>query len=372
MSAPHVLHIPRWYPNRFDPQLGIFVRKHARVVATFTASTVLYAHPDPELEDFEILEERNGNLLQVIVYYPVSMNKFRNLKNYRKALELGMEMIEKEVGEPDLLHFHIHLRNILEGKRLRPKLPYVVTEHWSGFVDGRYRLYPPWKKVLIRRHLKAAQAVSVPSENMQRIIREILPEQQVLLTPNLIEKSMESATKEDKVFLSVGDLRDVHKNMSGLMRALKEADMPGWKLRIIGDGPDRAMLEDIRDELELQERVEFKGRMANPDVLREMKKACFFVLNSNYESFGMVPAEAIMAGVPSIATISGGPEEYIDERNGILIPIGGHTELVQALEHMRDHWQDYPADKLMESMVHKYGDEAVKASFVDLYHRIDY
>jgi len=370
MSDPHVLHIPRWYPNRFDPQLGIFVQKHARVISQFTPSTVLYAHPDREIEDFELLHHTQGALHEFIVYYPASANRFRNLKNYRKALEQGMQALVSELGEPDLLHFHIHLKNIVEGKRLRPKLPYVVTEHWSGFVDGRFRLYPPWKKVLIRRHLKAASAVSVPSANMQRIIRDILPEQQVVLTPNLIEMSTERIAKDDKVFLSVGDLRDVHKNMSGLMKAFREADMPGWKLRIVGDGPDRHMLEEHRDELGLQDRVEFTGRKANPEVLREMKKVNFFVLNSNYESFGMVPAEAIMAGTPSIATICGGPEEYIDPSNGKLIPVKGHEELVEALEYMRDHWQDYQADKLMEGMVHRFGEQAVKASFKDLYHRI--
>jgi len=364
----HLIHIPRWYPNRFDPQLGIFVEKHIRISSSICKCSLVYSHPDPSLSDFDIHISEEKGFPECIIYYPQSKNSVKNLRNYRRAIELGVEHILGTYGHPDLIHFHVHLSNILEGKRALPNIPYVVTEHWSGYVDDRFNQYPPWKKVLIKRHLKRAQNVGCPSRNMVRILKGHLTQPNILHVPNLIERGNEEQVDSfEKVFLTVGDLDDAHKNMSGLIRAFAQSNLNDWKLRIIGDGKDRAMLEELAVEMKIDDRIEFLGRLENKRVLNEMKQIQFFVLNSNYESFGMVPAEALMAGKPVISTSCGGPEEYINEDNGILIPINNEPALVNALEEMSTIYAAYNPQSLIDSVEDQYGEEAVRNALEALY-----
>ncbi len=76
------------------------------------------------------------------------------------------------------------------------------------------------------------------------------------------------------------------------------------------------------------------GRLPNVEVLRIMAQAGFVVINSNVETFSVVTGEALALGKPVIATRCGGPEAFIDEANGFLIPTANDAELANAMQQM--------------------------------------
>jgi len=82
-----------------------------------------------------------------------------------------------------------------------------------------------------------------------------------------------------------------------LQRAEKEGDKwPVPDLVLAGDGPMRAELEALRDELGLGERAQFVGRADRPRTVALFKGCAFFVLPSRHEPMGIVNLEAMAAG----------------------------------------------------------------------------
>jgi glycosyltransferase involved in cell wall biosynthesis len=73
------------------------------------------------------------------------------------------------------------------------------------------------------------------------------------------------------------------------------------------------------------------------DVANILRQADIFLLPSVSEGFSISTVEAMMAGVPVIATRSGGPEEIIiDGETGILIPIKDPGAMVSAVQNLQD------------------------------------
>ena len=82
-------------------------------------------------------------------------------------------------------------------------------------------------------------------------------------------------------------------------------------LEIIGDGPERARLEQLAQELGIAAKVHFLGRQSRRAVADAMRRATVFALPSRYEGLGCVYLEAMSAGKPVIACQGQGIEEVI-------------------------------------------------------------
>ncbi|WP_070013366.1 glycosyltransferase [Streptomyces abyssalis] len=116
----------------------------------------------------------------------------------------------------------------------------------------------------------------------------------------------------------------------GAFAALAD-ELPDWRVRIYGRGPDHARLRALIDETELTDRVFLMGPR-NP-IETEWAKASIAVSASDAESFGLTIIEAMHSGVPVVSTdCPVGPREIIDDgRDGLLIPVGDQEALVDAL-----------------------------------------
>ncbi len=112
---------------------------------------------------------------------------------------------------------------------------------------------------------------------------------------------------------------DSHKRVSDLLRTLVLlADLPEVHLLVVGDGPERSRLEGLASDLGVRARVTFIGQ--REDVGAAYKIMDVFSLASSREGFGLVVAEAMMAGVPVVATRVGGICDIVDDRTGRLVP----------------------------------------------------
>jgi glycosyltransferase involved in cell wall biosynthesis len=110
------------------------------------------------------------------------------------------------------------------------------------------------------------------------------------------------------------------------------AAVPGVRLAIAGDGPERAMLERRARDLGLDGRVSFLGSVPRAQVLRLFRAADASVLSSAWENFPHTVVEALAVGCPVISTSVGGvPEVVKDGENGLLVPAGDAHALAAAI-----------------------------------------
>src|SRR5689334_3268175 len=133
-----VLFLTEWYPNKFDIQSGVFVRKHAKAASQFCEVNVLYVMRDSALKQSYVVEKStSGSLSEWIVYYKGSdfklFNAYINLSIHWKMIAA----IRKEKGMEDIWHINIigertALLTMLQ--QWEKKIPYVITEHWTGYI----------------------------------------------------------------------------------------------------------------------------------------------------------------------------------------------------------------------------------------------
>lgn len=83
----------------------------------------------------------------------------------------------------------------------------------------------------------------------------------------------------------------------------------GWRLRIAGDGSERAALQDFADRLDVSGSVDFLGFLSDP--LPEIDSASLFVASAPAEPFGLSVVEAMSSALPVIATAAGGHLETV-------------------------------------------------------------
>ena len=142
---------------------------------------------------------------------------------------------------------------------------------------------------------------------------------------------------EEPVLITVGRLHKQkdHKTLiSAFSKVLKMTH--NVRLVIIGEGSERARLEKIIQELNLNDRIVLLGYQENP--YKFMAKADIFILSSRYEGFPNVILEAMACGLPVISTdCPSGPGEIITHGvNGLLVPVGDADKLAEAMLKLLD------------------------------------
>ena len=113
--------------------------------------------------------------------------------------------------------------------------------------------------------------------------------------------------------------------------------VPEATLLLLGDGPERAGLEQGVRERGLESRVRFLGSGSRDDVLRLFRAADVALLTSAWENMPHTVLEALAVGTPVLATAVGGvPEVVRDGENGLLVPPGDAAALAVAIRRVVD------------------------------------
>ncbi|MBP7146646.1 MAG: glycosyltransferase [Acidobacteria bacterium] len=109
-------------------------------------------------------------------------------------------------------------------------------------------------------------------------------------------------------------------------------EVPQARFHVAGDGPQRAALEALARELGTASRVVFHGPVGDvPALLAAMDAA---VLTSETEGSSNAILEYMAAGLPVIATDTGGNPELVRADNGVLVPPGDPAALAAALARL--------------------------------------
>ncbi|MGA9532681.1 MAG: glycosyltransferase family 4 protein [Anaerolineales bacterium] len=239
--------------------------------------------------------------------------------------------------QPDLVHAHFAVPTGALAYALSrwTGLPYILTVHLGDVpggvpekTDRWFRFVDPFTPPIWRRAKKVV-AVSQYTKQLADA-RYGVP---VDVIPNGIELQHSQAEPvSDPPRLIFAGRFQPQKNLPFLMDALDcVRDLP-WQLELVGDGHERAAIEEKTDQLGLQDRVIFRGWVTPSEVRRMLRASDLLVMPSLSEGLPVVGVEALAQGVAIAATAAGGLAELVEDgRNGILCPVGDADGYIEGL-----------------------------------------
>lgn len=342
----HVLNLSLWYPHRKDQMSGLFVRKHALAVSNYCKVTVLYLKPDVCYDQIEIVHQKTGNVNEVYVYTPDRETGFFKyvfkLFYFLLGYHLGFDAVLKFYGKPDIVQANILTRTAFMALfiKIRHRIPYIIFEHWSRYLSGNQAFYNKFHKQLTQICVKYSSAVlSVSNLLIEGMKNNDLNHPNFYRVNNVVDdfffEKPDNTPSNEIQFLNITCFDEKSKNLKGLIRAASKLALENsnFKLILAGTGVDYKNTVEYSEEFpELKDKIQFTGEL-NPVNIKEKIDDCSCVVQfSNYETAGVVVAEAMACGKYIITSKVGIASEYIHSNYGKLITPGNEEELYLSMK----------------------------------------
>ena len=372
-----VLFLTPWYPHRYDAMSGLFVRKHAQAVACQGVEVgVISMYHEPSITHNEIVDEMVDGVREVILY-----TKKSGIIGELDGLRRLWQYWHKRYGVPDVVHLNVLTKQGLFARWLQVNynIPFVVMEHWSGYLpeNGDYRGF--MRKILsqmILSHTKAVMPVSVKLMNAMKQCGLEYDNWQIV--PNVVDdffyEDTRCETRDTRFrFLHVSCFDNRAKNTLAIVEAVEQLSKQrtDFELIMVGTGQDIFFTRCLADNYNLVGRgfVQFVGEQTPQQVKEWMDASDCFVLFSNYETAAVVLEEAAACGLPIISTPVGIAEELIDDTTGAIVPVKDIKSLVEAMSAMIDNVGKYDSNKIREK-AEKYSFDRVGRQLVEIYKKV--
>ncbi len=385
-NKTRVLFLPRWYPHRYDPMPGLFIRRQAEALTPFCDVAVIYIHPDPECPnkyEVEFSEENEVRVLRVyykvpaVAYMPFS-GIYRMFRFYRAAMKAVNSISQ---FAPQVVHAHILTRMGFIAWRVSRKfrIPFLISEHWSRYFPENGTYSGCLRKLITRFIVKRAAIVIPVSENLKSaMLQQLLFNSEYRVIPNVVDTSLftvrpKPAANEKKTFLHISCFEDKSKNISGLLRVLRSLSLKrqDFECRFVGEGPDFIEMQDYARELGIFDTFAFfMGTLAPSSLAEYLGTADFTVLSSHYETFGTVVVESLSCGIPVVATSTGIAETLVNSRNGLLVHPGDETALLMAVDQMLDRSRSFDRMEVRTTLPDGFSADCVGKSIAEIYHMV--
>ena len=223
-------------------------------------------------------------------------------------------------------HFVIPTGAVALWVKNRFGIPYIVTGHGSdveGYNDKKwmrfmhYFLRPFWKQIAGNSF-----AVVSPSSWLLKLMKKAKKDGRYVLIPNGLDfdkYEADQGQKEHRI-LVMGRMQK-SKNVQTILKAVHQVpdDLWGdWQADILGDGPYRAQLEELADQLDIRGRVQFRGWIKNgsEEQLEYLRKASVYISASHFENCPMSVLEAAASGCyPLLSDIEGHRQFFSKEKS---------------------------------------------------------
>ncbi len=204
--------------------------------------------------------------------------------------------------------------------------------------------------VLRRLALQRANVVLAPSaDTANHVVEQHVRRERIRVLPWALDPEFEALAAnaprrnlphgypEGRVILTVGRwlANERYKGMDTLITALPRllTHWPELQLLAVGDGDDRAWLEDLAEQNGVNLHVHFLSGLSSEELSACYEACEMFALPSRAEGFGLVYLEAMARGKPVIGGAHGGAPEVIEDGvTGFLVPHGDAVQLATSIE----------------------------------------
>ncbi len=379
-SKIKVLFISSWFPNRVKPTLGNFVQKHAEAVSLFADVSILHVCFDENLTEkkSEIVYCFEKNINSIFIY--LEKNKFpifRFLK-YIKAYRKGLTLIKEKYSNPDIIHANIAFPVGLVFIFIKAfkKIPFVLSEHWTGYLFQTHTKIGFLRKYFIKRILKKAAMIMPVSADLKEAMESIEFKGKYKVVGNVVDDVFfnhypDKPKKNKFKFLHVSSLDDRQKNISGIIRAIHQVSeqRKDFEVLIISDGMAGTFIQKARELNILNNFVFFENKKSTKELSDIMHHSDCLIMFSHFESFSIVIAESLASGLPIIATRAGGIAADISQEQGIIIKPGDETALINAMLYIIDHHDEYQKELLI-TFAKKFKAKIIGKEYLEIYKNV--
>jgi glycosyltransferase involved in cell wall biosynthesis len=264
--------------------------------------------------------------------------------------------LDAKIDTYDLLHVHAlfsHLPTTAMRTARRRGMPYInrplgMLGHWPLRQSAlRKRAY---LRLVERANLQHAAALHFVSASEQAeaadlrltapgvVIPHGVPVPLLLPQPGRQMRQRFGLPPDRPIVLFLGRLH-AKKGLDLLLRALALLPEPRPVLLIAGEGPERASLEKLEQELHLRQDIRWLGFVEGKVRQLCLQGADLFALTSHHENLGMAVLEALASGTPVLLSPPVALANAVTRhRLGVVVPLEIHAVrdgLVEGLTHMK-------------------------------------
>jgi glycosyltransferase involved in cell wall biosynthesis len=255
-------------------------------------------------------------------------------------------------GEFDVVHRITPLspttQSLLAAKLARHNVPFVLgplnggvpwpkgfrhrqyaEKEFLSHIRPLYRLMPAYRSTR-----KKSAAIISGSRFTQSELPDWVRQKSIFIPENGVDVDLFSNSRKENSSLPlqaafVGRLVP-YKGADILIEAARPfLEAGSLKLNIIGDGPQKPLLEQRVEALGLQESVIFHGWVPHADIQTKLHACDFLGLPSIREFGGGVVVEAMALGVTPIVADYGGPADLVDDNTGIRVRFSDEESLIE-------------------------------------------
>lgn len=369
----YVLMIARGFPTEKYKMNGIFEFDQAKALAE-AGHKIIYAAIDVR----SIRRWRKWGIekrkIEGVKIYAINIPGGRIPKSILQQMSvLGLNILYKKIikeqGKPDVMHAHFAGVGYTASKlKKKIKVPFVMTEHFSSMMKPTIdkRLFQ-----IASQAYESTDALITVSPELKNVIKKRFNKEAIYI-PNIVDTKLFTYSQNENSeifrFVSVGGLI-IGKRMNLTIKAFVSAfeNNKDVTLAIFGEGPERVKLEGLIRKYNIGDRVKLMGLQSRKNIADYLKKSDCFVLASQTETFGVAYIEALASGIPVLATKCGGPESFVNNKNGLLVPVDDIDALVYAMKYMYKNINKYDRKTIAKETRDKFSPAAIAGRLNKVY-----
>lgn len=377
-----ILFLPKWYPNKFDSLDGNFIENHAKAVAPLCDLTVLYVHSDPKLiAPYEIIETDPSGFKEIKVYFKKptlrwqTLNRIVTFIRYFNSQLKGYRHYLKSNKKPNITHIHVLGRTAPLALMLKfsKHIPYVITEHWSGYHKRSAAYQGVLKKRITEFTVKHSKAVTTVSADLKKAMLAHKLKGKYKVIPNVIDITTFKPTDKRKNksirFIHISNLSKVPKNLHQLIYNLNDLALEGFifEFILVGYGEEEAEMLKLIKNSALNPLTTFRGKLSMKEVAKELAQADAMLLFSLYENQPVVMLESFACGCPVVVSNVGGIAEIMTPDLGFLVESEDNDGFKKAIRKLLRKEASFDAEKIRAYALAHFSEEIVGQQFLSLY-----
>lgn len=377
----NLLLIASWYPNTESLINGVFIKNQAIALSKVGINVVVLYPYDKSVKIGDVALSIEDN----IKTYRANTDYIKNTKLSRfNSINKSIKLIDKIVKEYNIELIHAHVcysagfAAAFYKKICSLHLPLVITEHMSYISKYNSKFYNRW---LFKYAYHKADLVIPVSKALEKEMRGMNFKFSSIVVGNVVNNDIwvRQNTKVHKneynaVFvglMSRNRVKGIEYLLLGFSKFIRNNGKYNsnvkLKLHLAGDGE---LLEEYRKmtkDLGIEGMVVFHGRLNRKELGDLMNTCDFLIVSSIKETFGSVLIEAMSVGIPVISTKCGGPEDFVNDKVGILVEPKSADAIEAGIRKMINNFDSFDSEYIKTYAIDNFGSEAIGNKLKKMY-----